>query len=121
MARQKEQYETMNPKIIIRNETQDDVRAISEVTIAAFKTLEISHDAEQFIIEALRAAKALTVSLVAEADGRASVKQVNNYGPDRDAGRPHPAGVGQSHNENCCKQVSPAVSGEWLRGFVGQD
>jgi putative acetyltransferase len=40
------------------------------VTSAAFKTLEISHHTEQFIIEALRAAKALTVSLVAESDGR---------------------------------------------------
>jgi putative acetyltransferase len=60
----------MNSKIVIRNETQDDVHAITEVTIAAFKTLEISNHTEQFIIEALRAAKALTVSLVAEADGR---------------------------------------------------
>ena len=60
----------MNPKIVIRNETHDDVCAITEVTIAAFKTLEISHHTEQFIIEALRAAKALTISLVAERDGR---------------------------------------------------
>jgi putative acetyltransferase len=60
----------MNPKIVIRNETQDDVCAITEVTIAAFKTLEISHHTEQFIVEALRAANALTVSLVAEADAR---------------------------------------------------
>ncbi len=60
----------MNPKIVIRNETHDDVCAITEVTIAAFKTLEISHHTEQFIIEALRAARALTVSLVAEMDGR---------------------------------------------------
>lgn len=58
----------MNQKIAIRNETHDDVSAISEVTIAAFKTLEISNHTEQFIIDALRAAKALTVSLVAEMD-----------------------------------------------------
>jgi putative acetyltransferase len=64
------EYETMNPKIGIRNETQDDVCAITDVTIAAFTTLEISNHTEQFIIEALRAAKALTVSLVAETDGR---------------------------------------------------
>ncbi len=44
--------------------------AITEVTVAAFKTLEISNHTEQFIIEALRVAKALTVSLVAEVDGR---------------------------------------------------
>ncbi len=60
----------MNTAIIIRNETHDDVGAIAEVTSAAFKTLEISNHTEQFIIEALRAAKALTVSLVAELDGR---------------------------------------------------
>jgi putative acetyltransferase len=60
----------MNPKITIRNETDDDVNAITEVTVAAFETLEISSHTEQFIIAALRTAKALTVSLVAEIDGR---------------------------------------------------
>jgi putative acetyltransferase len=60
----------MNSKIVIRSETDADVSAITEVTVAAFKTLEISNHTEQFIIEALRAAKALTVSLVAEVDGR---------------------------------------------------
>jgi putative acetyltransferase len=60
----------MNPKIVIRDETADDAGVISEVTIAAFKTLEISNHTEQFIIAALRVAKALTVSLVAEVDGR---------------------------------------------------
>ena len=60
----------MNPKIVIRNEARDDIGAITEVTIAAFKTLEISNHTEQFVIEALRAAEALTVSLVAELDGR---------------------------------------------------
>ena len=61
---------TMNQHVVIRDETDADVSAITEVTIAAFKTLEISNKTEQYIIEALRAAKALTVSLVAEADGR---------------------------------------------------
>lgn len=60
----------MNPEIAIRNETEADVAAITEVTIAAFKTLEVSNQTEQFIIKALRAAKALTVSLVAELNGR---------------------------------------------------
>src|SRR5512136_171564 len=60
----------MNLKIIIRSETDADVAVITEVTVAAFKTLEISNHTEQFIIAALRAAKALTVSLVAEVDGR---------------------------------------------------
>ena len=60
----------MNSKIVIRNETPDDVGEITEVTIAAFKTLAISQHTEQFIVEALRAAKVLTLSLVAEMDGR---------------------------------------------------
>lgn len=59
-----------NPGIVIRNETDADIGAITEVTIVAFKTLEISNHMEQFIIEALRAAEALTVSLVAELDDR---------------------------------------------------
>ena len=59
----------MNQKIVIRDETGADVGTINEVTIVAFKTLEISNHTEQFIIEALRAAKALTVSLVAEENG----------------------------------------------------
>jgi len=60
----------MNPKIVIRNEMDDDASTITEVTITAFKTLAISNHTEQFIIEALRAADALTVSLVAEVNGR---------------------------------------------------
>lgn len=60
----------MNPAIVIRNETDADVSTITEVTVAAFKALAISNHTEQFIIEALRAAKALTLSLVAEVDGR---------------------------------------------------
>jgi putative acetyltransferase len=60
----------MKLDILIRSETNADIGAITEVTIAAFKTLEISNQTEQFIIKALRRAKALTVSLVAELDGR---------------------------------------------------
>jgi putative acetyltransferase len=55
--------------MIIRNETISDIEAISNVTIAAFKTLAISNNTEQFIINALRHAHALTISLVAEIDG----------------------------------------------------
>ena len=58
----------MDQEIIIRSEIGADVDAITEVTVAAFKTLEISNHTEQFIIEALRANKALTISLVAEMD-----------------------------------------------------
>ena len=60
----------MKPAITIRDETDADINAIAEVTVAAFKTLAISNHTEQFIIEALRAANALSISLVAEADGR---------------------------------------------------
>jgi len=63
----------MNPTnqgLVIRDETDADIGAITDVTIAAFETLQISNHTEQFIIEALRAAKALTVSLVVELDGR---------------------------------------------------
>jgi putative acetyltransferase len=56
--------------MIIRKERAADCDAIAQVTIAAFKTLPISNNTEQFIINALRAAGALTLSLVAEIDGR---------------------------------------------------
>jgi putative acetyltransferase len=65
-----EAFRAMRPQIAIRSETDADVAAITEVTVAAFKTLEISNHTEQFIIAALRAANALTVSLVAESNGR---------------------------------------------------
>ena len=60
----------MNAGIVIRNETAADFTTITEVTVAAFKTLAISSHTEQFIVEALRGAKALTLSLVAVVDGR---------------------------------------------------
>jgi putative acetyltransferase len=60
----------MDPKIVVRNERDDDAGTITEVTAAAFRTLAISNHTEQFIIEALRAAGALAVSLVAEVNGR---------------------------------------------------
>jgi putative acetyltransferase len=60
----------MHLKILIRDETAADVGAITDVTVAAFKTLEVSHQTEQFIIAALRTAGALTLSLVAEVGGR---------------------------------------------------
>jgi putative acetyltransferase len=62
--------EVMNSNPVIRNETIADFGAISEVTIAAFKTLEVSNQTEHFIIDALRTAHALTISLVAEVCGR---------------------------------------------------
>jgi putative acetyltransferase len=57
-------------EVIIRKETIADIEAITEVTIAAFKTLPISNQTEHFIIKALRSADALTISLVAKIDER---------------------------------------------------
>lgn len=54
----------------VRAETPSDIPAITAVTIGAFKTLAISNQTEHYIVEALRAAKALAVSLVAEVEGR---------------------------------------------------
>ena len=56
--------------LIIRNETESDFGSIAEITKAAFENLPVSNHTEQFIIEALRAAKALTISLVAEIGGK---------------------------------------------------
>ena len=56
--------------VLIRDEKDTDYGVISDVTKSAFETMEISNFTEQYIIEALRSAKALTVSLVAEVDGR---------------------------------------------------
>lgn len=60
----------MNPTIVIRNETDNDISTITEVTVEAFKTLDVSNQTEQYIIDALRAAEALTISLVAEVGGK---------------------------------------------------
>jgi len=60
----------MDPNIIIRNEANADVDVITEVTAAAFKTLEISNNTEHFILMALRAAESLTASLVAGLNGQ---------------------------------------------------
>ena len=59
----------MKQEVTIRPESNADIPAITEVTEAAFATMEMSNHTEQFIIESLRAAEALTVSLVAEVDG----------------------------------------------------
>ncbi|KTG17557.1 MULTISPECIES: N-acetyltransferase [unclassified Guyparkeria] len=60
----------MNAPVSIRAETPADREAIAAVTEAAFATLEISDHTEQYIVAALRAAGALSVSLVAVRAGR---------------------------------------------------
>lgn len=56
--------------ITIRPETDADIADISAVTAAAFRNHPHSKQTEGFVIHALRKANALTVSLVAEVDGK---------------------------------------------------
>lgn len=58
------------PGIIIRDEKEFDTNIITGITVAAFADMEISDHTEQFVIMALRSAGALSMSLVAEVDGR---------------------------------------------------
>ena len=53
--------------MIIRNELESDIETISSVTKAAFESCPYGNHTEEFIVKALRADNALTVSLVAEA------------------------------------------------------
>jgi putative acetyltransferase len=55
--------------LTIRSETPADEDSIEQVTRRAFLSHPYSHQTEQYIIRALRAAGALTVSLVAEDGG----------------------------------------------------
>ena len=56
-------------KIEIRGETPADVPEIEAVTISAFLNAPHTSHTEQYIVNALRKAGALTISLVAEAEG----------------------------------------------------
>ncbi|MGV0885461.1 N-acetyltransferase [Acinetobacter venetianus] len=56
--------------IQILDEQNTDIQAIFDLTKAAFNDEEYSSHTEQFIVNALRAAKQLTVSLVAETHGK---------------------------------------------------
>lgn len=54
--------------VLIRNETPEDYAVISDVTAQSFRPLGFDTLNEPFVIEALRAAGALTIALVAEID-----------------------------------------------------
>ena len=56
--------------IAIRPETAADIADISAVTEAAFRNHPHSKQTEGFVIHALRKANAITISLVAEVDGK---------------------------------------------------
>lgn len=56
--------------MIVRSEKPSEIEAIAEVTKAAFEDHSSSQQSEHFIISDLRAAGALSISLVSEVDGR---------------------------------------------------
>ena len=56
--------------MIIRPEIPNDYDSIREILIAAFANHPYSHQTEHLIVEALRADNALTISLVAEVEGK---------------------------------------------------
>jgi putative acetyltransferase len=56
--------------ILIRSEKATDAEAIAEVTYATFLGKFSDHPTEHLIVDGLREAGALTLSLVAEADGK---------------------------------------------------
>src|SRR5277367_6607130 len=56
--------------VLIRGETVADVESIESVTAAPFLNADHSSHTEQFIVNALRAAGALSISLVAHVDGQ---------------------------------------------------
>lgn len=55
---------------MIRKETGSDIHAIFEITMAALENHPYSAGTEPFIFGALRVANVLTISLVAEVDGK---------------------------------------------------
>jgi putative acetyltransferase len=55
--------------MIVRRETPDDLAAIREINVAAFRDHPFSRQTEHLIVEALRDAGALELSLVAEMEG----------------------------------------------------
>lgn len=55
--------------LLIRPETALDVTAIHALTVAAFLDAPHTDHTEQFVVDALRRAGALSISLVAEQDG----------------------------------------------------
>jgi putative acetyltransferase len=60
---------THNSPVVIRPETPRDVDGIRQVNIAAFEHHPISHQTEHLIVDALRSANALELSLVADDAG----------------------------------------------------
>jgi putative acetyltransferase len=64
------EYRDITMDFQIRRETRLDADPIEAVTLAAFAAAKYSEHREHLIVRALRASEQLTVSLVAELDGR---------------------------------------------------
>jgi predicted N-acetyltransferase YhbS len=75
-----------SPDIRIRQERPSDIAAVSRVTTAAFLTAPHTNHTEQFIVDALRKARKLTVSRVAtdnnEVVGHVAVSPIRIGGED---------------------------------------
>jgi hypothetical protein len=71
----------------IRRETKADIEAITEITKQAFENHAFSQNTEHFIIHALRAANALTVSLVE------MVRRIAPYAPTTAASIQEPSHI----------------------------
>ncbi|HNO95520.1 MAG TPA: N-acetyltransferase, partial [Anaerolineales bacterium] len=56
--------------VLVRSETASDIETISQVTYAAFLGKFSDHPTEHLIVNGLRNAGMLTLSLVAEVDGK---------------------------------------------------
>jgi len=73
--------------MLIRQELPEDIKAIVELTAAAFKDKSYSDGTEQLIINRLRDAGALALSLVAEMDekivGHVAFSKVTINGEDQ--------------------------------------
>jgi len=112
----------MSTSLLIRDEESSDYKAISDVTVAAFESMEISNHTEQFIIEALRSEKALIVSLVAEVDGRV-VGHIAFSPVSMSDGTKGWYGLGpvSVHPEYQCRGVGKALIQEGLARLKGLD
>ena len=96
----------MTVTFTLRNETPADIGAITELTMAAFESLAISQHTEQFVVAALRAAGALTVSLVAESEGQV-IGHIGFSPVVLSDGTPNWYGLGRCR---CCRRFSGRAS-----------
>ena len=83
----------MIEKLVLRNEQIDDIENIFKLTQAAFEHVEYSSHTEQFIVNALRNAQQLTISIVAELDGQI-IGHVAISPVEISSGAPHWFGLG---------------------------